>query len=207
MELTLDFLYNKFNAFNKLFFNNELPEIKIKISRTKAFGSFHYTYTRIDKNNVNNYTPVKIAISKLYNRSKNEIETTLIHEMIHYYICYKKIKDTGSHGVIWQKMANEISNKSKYRITECSPSFGLEINKKLNKVYYFVIFEYKGERYFSRVSKTYANYLKVNGHRLATIHGVFSTKETFFEKFSAKTNRLSLISMDRLLTSKYKEVA
>ena len=33
MELTLDFLYNKFNTFNKLFFNGELPEIKIKISK------------------------------------------------------------------------------------------------------------------------------------------------------------------------------
>ena len=75
------------------------------------------------------FTPKKIFID------------TMVHEMIHYYISWNKIKDNGSHGKEFMKIANEMNNKyslnitikkdaSSYRITKNAPKL-LKIKKSL----------------------------------------------------------------------------
>lgn len=43
--------------------------------------------------------------------SEDEIEDTIIHEMIHYYIGYNQLEDTSAHGAIFQQVMNAINEK------------------------------------------------------------------------------------------------
>lgn len=198
MKLTIEFLKRSFNKFNKLYFNNELPEIQLKISRTRAFGQFHYQTNRI----TGETTPIKITLSKLYDRTQHDHETTMIHEMIHYYICYKKIKDNGSHGFIWHQIADKISGESDYVIKSTSP---MSQYANLGTKYYFVIFNYKGGKYFSRIPvsriKTIKDFSDI------TLIGVYESLDTFFQRLPMKTSRLSLNPIAFLTTQDYKKIA
>ncbi len=75
MELTVQYLYTAFNKYNNLFFNGVLPNIEIKISRTRnSFGRFwHRTDLRTGIE-----TPLHIDISKYYKRSQHDIDTTVL---------------------------------------------------------------------------------------------------------------------------------
>lgn len=145
MQPTVLYLKKQFDKYNKEFFNNELPEIKIEISRTKdALGQFRYVSRT--------KTPVAIRISKYYDRNAFEIDQTLVHEMIHYYICLNKIKDTSSHGVVFTRMANEINNKSNFNITATTLNTA-PISR--NKTYRIFCFTYKGRKCYARICSNF----------------------------------------------------
>lgn len=150
MELTVHYLNKAFDKYNKMFFNGVLPDIEIKISRTRnCFGRFWH---RTDRK-TGRMTPLWIDISKYYKRSQHDIDCTLIHEMIHYYICFMGMKDTNKHGIIFKGMANEISNKSEFKITVTTSSYGLETLKK--KIYKVMVFNHKGRRCVAKISNNF----------------------------------------------------
>lgn len=49
--------------------------------------------------------------------SERELEDTIIHEMIHYYIAYNNIKDTSAHGRVFRQMMAEINEQYGREIT------------------------------------------------------------------------------------------
>lgn len=108
MKLTVDFLQKNFDKYNNLIFDGELPKIEIKVGRmTRRFGYYYRQTNRYTGRVIKEY----IAISSFFVVSEKEYINTLVHEMLHYYIAFKNIKDSSSHGVIWTDYANEISRK------------------------------------------------------------------------------------------------
>jgi hypothetical protein len=110
MLVTVSWIEQKYNIFNRLYFNNELPRITFKVSRSKkSWGLATY----IIKRSTGAVIPECIYISNYYDSPEHVKECTLLHEMIHikdyaqnpehYYKNNKKNRSYDAHG--WWFMA------------------------------------------------------------------------------------------------------
>ena len=111
MISTIPYIEAKFDEFNKLIFGGELPRIPIVLGRaTRVVGAFS---CKVRRNfwGKKEYFDLKLRFSKKFDLPENELEDVIIHEMIHYYIRFKGLKDEGSHGPIYVKIMNEINQK------------------------------------------------------------------------------------------------
>lgn len=164
--VTVDFLVENFKKYNNIIFNNELPIIPIKLGKSlKAVGYYKYKINRFTRDIINSEIVISIAFNKTY----KDIIDVLVHEMLHYYIAYKKIEDTGSHGIVWTRLANEISEK--YGLNIQQYSYNNEINKNVVKKVRMVEFMYNGKLKLMKVSKNF------NVSTLKPLYGVDFVRE------------------------------
>lgn len=99
-------LQERFDYFNRVIFNGALPQIPITVSNAKRFmGQFSHPTRGKDLKRC------RISISVRFDVTDTETEDTLIHEMIHFYIWYKDIKDSSTHGQVFLSMMDEINRK------------------------------------------------------------------------------------------------
>lgn len=150
MKLTLEYLYKKFDEFNEKFFEGSLPRILIEITRTKRrLGSYEYIANRWSMRE----QPVRIIISKYYDRPETEICGTLIHEMIHYYLSINMIgRGEDCHGPSFMKWAAKINKTNpEYNIQKNSRVDKSSLTNK-NKIFRVLRYKYYGKEYFARVS-------------------------------------------------------
>jgi hypothetical protein len=169
MNLTIAYLKNQFNKYNTEYFNGVLPDIKIEISRTKkALGQFVY----IAKTN----TPLSIRISKYYDRTPIDIDQTLIHEMIHYYICFMGMKDTSSHGMIFMNMAREINEKSNFNIAATTYNTAPLQNKKTYRIFCFT---YNGTQCFAKICNNFDYNWFVKKYKFENVSIITTTLQDF----------------------------
>ncbi len=111
MKVTFQYALQKFNEYNQLCFDNCLPQIPIRISNSRrALGMFVHprNYPESAPRGVGECS---LRISCRLDLPPNEVDDTIIHEMIHYYIWYEKLKDTSSHGPIFRKIMNQINTR------------------------------------------------------------------------------------------------
>lgn len=104
MEITINYLREKFDEFNTLYFEGKLPRCLIQINNNKGrFGYFRYN--KISGGRC-------IGISRYDGlRKETAIQRTLIHEMIHFwqYINYGK----SDHRTTFKAMSRKIYQLSK----------------------------------------------------------------------------------------------
>lgn len=82
MIVTKSWIAKNYQKYNKLYFDNVLPDVEFKISRSKtSWGRASY-YLDTEKNEV---TPISIAISNYYDSPEKVKLSVLLHEMIHIY--------------------------------------------------------------------------------------------------------------------------
>ena len=117
MIATQQYVKEKFGEFNRLIFGGKLPMLPICMSNARTFlGAC--TYRR--KRNLLGKTffyDFKLKISTRFDLPERELEDTIIHEMIHYYIAVNKLKDTSTHGHIFQQLMGDINTKFGRNIT------------------------------------------------------------------------------------------
>lgn len=110
MRANLLFVQNKFDEFNRLMFSGELPPIAIKIGNAKAsLGSFSFK-KKISCGKVVIFD-LKLTVSAYYDFPESYLEDIIIHEMIHYYIRYKNIADSSTHGRVFRSMMKRINTE------------------------------------------------------------------------------------------------
>lgn len=105
MIFTLPFAKACFDRFNREFFNGELPEIPIRLGRAKR--SLGTCSCRIRRRwwHIVRYD-FRLRFSTSFDLPEAELEDTVLHEMIHYWIWLNDIRDTSAHGKIFrQQMA------------------------------------------------------------------------------------------------------
>lgn len=108
---TKELSQQKFDEFDELIFDGRLPRIPIYMSNAKGFlGKLVYRSKRTLFGGVK-FSDFHMRISQRYDLSLQDFEDTIIHEMIHYYIAYKGIKDTSSHGNVFRKMMADINSR------------------------------------------------------------------------------------------------
>lgn len=116
MRATLDFLEDRFHRFNRDIFGDSLPTPLMHISQARSFmGQFkverHSSLLRKTKETYH------LTLSNRYELDESVLEDVVIHEMIHYVIHYKKIKDTSSHGRNFRELMTDINRRFGRHIT------------------------------------------------------------------------------------------
>ena len=110
MTPTVEYLEERFDTFNRMCFDGALPRIPIKLSRARTFvGRLIYRPVRDWRGRVVRREDFVLRISTYFDLPEAEIEDTLIHEMIHYWIAWRGIKDTSSHGKEFRRIMKEIN--------------------------------------------------------------------------------------------------
>lgn len=106
---TIEFTKQKFEDFNKLIFHSELPlpSLRIGTARTQL-GSMMRKTERHFMSRETTYS-YRLTLSRCYDISEREWEDVIIHEMIHYYIFLKNLKDTSAHGKMFRELMQTIN--------------------------------------------------------------------------------------------------
>lgn len=126
MILTTDILRTWFRQFNTDYFGGELPMPRIVLSKARTrLGTMACKCTRRLLKRV--YSDFVIRISTYYECTEREFQETLLHEMIHYYIIYKRIPDTSSHGKVFREIMHQLNSKYGWHITITSSMRGRKV--------------------------------------------------------------------------------
>lgn len=111
MFATIPYMERKFEEFNKLMFSSQLPRIPIILTDAKTFlGKCVYRQRR-GKDGKPEYYDFKLRINTRVDLPESEVEDTLIHEMIHYYIALNRLEDASTHGPLFIHIMNTINEK------------------------------------------------------------------------------------------------
>lgn len=110
MIATVEYLTELFWECNKVYFDNTLPTPYIELfDSLKHIARFEYS-----KNKKGSKKPIRnqiIKFTKNYDFDENIIRDIMVHEMIHYYIAWNRIKDNKAHGKQFMEMAEEYNQK------------------------------------------------------------------------------------------------
>ena len=117
MRATKEYVEKVFNEFNGLCFEGALPPLPIEVTQARTFLGVFTWRKRRGEDGSEEPCEMKLRISTVYDLDEKEVEDTIIHEMIHYYITYNKIQDTSSHGEVFKRLMNEINEKYGRNIT------------------------------------------------------------------------------------------
>lgn len=107
MRATLNFLEERFDVFNDSIFSGRLPRPLMHVSSARSFMG-QFKVERLVKK-INNIETYHLTLSNRYDLEENVLEDIVIHEMIHFFIHFSRIKDTSSHGPQFRKLMNEIN--------------------------------------------------------------------------------------------------
>lgn len=100
MKADIPFIEKKFEEFNKLMFAGELPKLPIELSNAKTFlGQCVFKIRRLTNGKTEKYD-FRLRINTRIDLPEQELEDTIIHEMIHFYIGINQLNDTSAHGQI-----------------------------------------------------------------------------------------------------------
>lgn len=111
MRVTIPYIEQKFEEYNRQMFGGQLPKIPIVLSNAKTFlGQCACKQRRKASGKVELYD-FRLRFNVRIDLPEQVVEDTVIHEMIHYYIGYRQLKDTSAHGELFQRMMNEINRK------------------------------------------------------------------------------------------------
>lgn len=152
---TVAYLQQRFAEYNTQIFGGELPPIEITLTKAKRFeGKYVYGIKR--GLFVQKVVGRKIVISICRDLPEREVDDTLIHEMIHYYIHHKGLKDTSPHGKIFKKMMMDINIRWGRNLTISKKIKGDEVVvEQTKKPHYICISTFKdGHRGITVCAKT-----------------------------------------------------
>jgi predicted SprT family Zn-dependent metalloprotease len=117
MKPTIKYVQDKFREYNQLFFKGTLQEIPIELSDAKGFiGVCRYKKRELEDGTVELYD-FRLRINARIDLPEEEIQDTIIHEMIHYFIGVNRLEDSSSHGPMFQHLMNTINQQYCRHIT------------------------------------------------------------------------------------------
>ena len=114
MNITIQFLTQKFNEYNNTYFNGQIPMVSFSFSNTASNLGLY------------NHRTHNIRITKFYkNITQHDVEEILIHEMIHAWQHKTNNQDIGyryHHGPKFYQKANSINAQSNgyFHISRCT---------------------------------------------------------------------------------------
>lgn len=111
MTITLAYLKERFRTFNEECFGGDLPVPTLRVGSARTMlGSLCYKKERRVLGN-NRCTDFTLSISSFYDLPQEEIDDTLLHEMIHLYIASRNLKDDSSHGRLFRQKMDELNSR------------------------------------------------------------------------------------------------
>lgn len=111
MIATIEYVTKKFHEYNVQMFGGELPLPVILASRARTYlGRYECDVRRKFFGRTERYNH-RIRINTVHDFPEDEIDDIIIHEMIHYYISHKGLKDTSAHGRFFRTMMADINTR------------------------------------------------------------------------------------------------
>ena len=111
MIATIPYVEKKFEEYNLQMFAGQLSKLPIELSDAKTFLGKCVYHKRTKADGETEYYDFRLRINTRIDLPEHEIEDTIIHEMIHYFIRWNHMEDSSSHGPIFQHMMNSINEK------------------------------------------------------------------------------------------------
>lgn len=191
MDITIPYIKQKFEEYNRQIFAGKLPLPPIRLSNAKSFlGVCAYKKRRAKDGRVEKYD-FSIRINTRIDLSEREVEDTIIHEMIHYYIGINQWEDTSAHGQIFRRIMNDINRKHGRHITISHKSTGGQRAQAadLRQRYHViaVVDFHDGRTGFKVLPRVLPSILKyyngVLSSRKVTGIRLFMSKDVFFNRF------------------------
>lgn len=141
MDISVAYIEERFQHFNSLCFEGKLVLPPIRLSRSRrALGQVRCMRSR-RLDGMWKFCNFDFAISELLAKSMDEqqVDDTILHEMIHYYILSNQMHDTSAHGVLFKREMNRINRAFHRHITISHPPMdddqsNSEINDKRKNV-------------------------------------------------------------------------
>lgn len=207
MQATTDLLKAWFNELNGRFFGSELPVPHFAVGNSRtALGTMTCRRRRIGL--LKWQVERTISISNYYDRSEDDFKNVLLHEMIHYCISVKNLKDTSPHGVIFRRIMARVNAEGCHvSVREKQPLAVAERNMQSRKpAVVLSMCDHKGARLLTVVNSSYALRLENRLRRqreVASWQWHLSTDETFNTWTRVRTlraRRLSEADFCRLLS-------
>jgi len=109
MIATLDYIERKFKEYNEQMFEGKLQPLPFKLSSARTFLGQVRFYREKNNDGTWRYMNFQFVISTKVDLPEAEVEDTIIHEMIHYWILSNQMQDTGPHGKIFIQKMQEIN--------------------------------------------------------------------------------------------------
>ena len=204
MTLNVDILRQWFWQFNREYFAGELPEPRLYLSRARTrLGNMSFRRGRF----TGRPTDFAIGISTCYQLTQKECQEVLIHEMIHYYIAYRRIADTSSHGRMFRSIMQHINSRYGWNITVSYRPSSLRPSESLcaasgggsTRRYTVLALELKnGKCMLSVVSPKSVTRIEKLLHGVGAVasHAWYATDDDFFFMYP-KVRSLRAIRVDR----------
>lgn len=207
MEITKEWLEEWFEHFNSSYFSQALPRPKLLLSRSRTrLGSMSCRSVLTWKGRRN--TDFVIRVSNYYDLSEREFQHVLLHEMIHYFIAFKQLKDTSSHGRLFRSMMNhlneqygwEIAVRYKPRVRPLKPK-----EQKQEKCLCLILKMKNGDRFVTVVNPRYALILERQLQQLNAVENYlwFISSNSYFSNFSKvrslKGRKIDVAKYDQLV--------
>ena len=118
MTATVPFIQKAFDRFNVLCFEGVLPAVPIVLTKAGTFlGKMEYKSRRDFFGIVSSHYDFRLKISTGFDLTQEELEDVIIHEMIHYYIAYRNLRDSSAHGETFRRIMETINQKYGWHIT------------------------------------------------------------------------------------------
>ncbi len=162
MELTVQLLRDWFGQFNTRYFGGELPEPRLAVNKSRRLlGQF--SCKKVRKGLFRGYKTVgyTIKVSEYYDLSMHEYQSTLLHEMIHYYIMYTCKKDTSAHGRLFRQWMQRL-NQDGWNVAVSSKTDRYAIRQQPSDAQYLllVLKTRDGKHFLSVVNPSYRTYIE-----------------------------------------------
>lgn len=109
MKPTIPYLRSKFQQFNIQIFGGRLPEVPISLCNVSSFVGQYRSKIRVLPDGRREPYDHLLRFSTAFDLSERELDDTIIHEMIHYFIAYNGLQDRTTHGPLFKALMNSVN--------------------------------------------------------------------------------------------------
>ena len=191
MKATIPYIEQKFEEFNQQMFAGQLPKLPIELSDAKTFLGVCAFKTRKGKDGKKICYDFKLRINTRIDLPETEIEDTIIHEMIHYFIGYNQLEDASAHGPMFLHMMNSINAKYgrhlsvSYKVTKEQREQAIDAKQHWRVV---AVVKFKDGRYgikvLPRIQQRIVNYYtKVGSSKDVERVELYMSNNVYFNRF------------------------
>lgn len=116
MRPTQQYIERRFGEFNEQYFGGQLPTVPVRLTSARSYlGQLGFKRRRTLLGTRN--SDFVLRISTRTDQPEQEIEDTLLHEMIHLYIASRQLKDTSAHGPLFRQLMADLNSRHGRHIT------------------------------------------------------------------------------------------
>jgi len=183
MQVTKEHLKAWFDELNDQYFSGELPMPRLEVGNSRTrLGSMSCKWRR-SLCNKRHYDHC-IRLSNYYDISEEAFRNVLLHEMIHYYISVKGLKDTSAHGAIFRRIMSSLNAQGWHIEVHGSGSLPIAERNSKKKHTYIVaaITASNGAKLLTVVSGSYVNAVNKalkNSPEIASLSWYTTSDNTF----------------------------